>query len=163
MRRGAGVRGAGALAALLGIAAIPAVSYAGGGKNVRLLCAAKRASDCGTLVIRVYGVVELEEPEEPERPPRRILDDGGPLRIAKLGSGPRCETALPRCWGKVLRSMQTGRYTLRVSPGRFGIAALEAAEPGGDWSYPGAPVYTAKEVTVDAGQTVEATLQIDDS
>ena len=95
----------GILVSILGIAMIPAVGYAGGGRNVRLLCAARRASKCGTLVIRVYGVDELPVPGQPEPPPRRVPDEGGPLRIAKLGSGPRCETALPRCWGKVLRSM----------------------------------------------------------
>lgn len=116
--------------------------------NARALqCRSTNGSQCAVLIIHEYGVGRLANSHPP------YPEEGGTLRIVKLASGPRCGVSLPRCWGKVLSSRTTTEHELSLAPGRYGIASVESTRPGSH-------VYTAKEVTVSAGQRLEVTLDI---
>jgi hypothetical protein len=129
--------------AILGIAAMPAVSYSAHAKELQANCAAK-ASRCATLIIHVYivngGIERMSQ--ERSRLPRRVPDETQPLRIGKLGPD-----------GEVPTNRITEKHKLRVAPGRDRIAVIDRAAPG-------AHAYQAKNVTVSAGQTLSAVLYI---
>ena len=153
MRRRVPFGGLAALAALLGIAAMPAVSYSAHVKKPHWLCGA-RPSECATLIVhtRLVGcpLVTGECQPQPLRNPKA-------LRISKLGSGPRCDNGkLPRCWGTVLGNWYTEAHEVRVAPGHYGIAALESDSPSARLVHRS----FSQEVTVSAGQTLEVTLPI---
>jgi hypothetical protein len=142
-----------AIGAELGFAAIPAVGYSAPVKKPPWLCSAQTPK-CATLIVhldrvgcahRVPG--EGGECKYPEELPA--------LRVSKLGSGPRCRNKLPRCWGKALGNLYTEAHKVRVAPGRYGIAALESAEPTAEVLRRS----ESDEVSVRAGQTLEVTLR----
>ena len=153
MRRRVPVGGLGALAALLGIAAMAAVSYSAHVQKPHWLCGAT-ASECATLIVRTRLVgcplVTGECQPQPLRNPRV-------LRISKLGSGSRCDNGkLPRCWGTVLGNWYTKGHKVRVAPGHYGIAALVSDSPTARLKFRS----FSQEVMVSAGQILEVTLPI---
>ena len=94
MRRGALI---GMIAAILGVSAIPAVSYSAP-KKPHVLCGAE-PSKCVTLVVVVYGEGGAEE--RPGEPPDRVREDtslrisrardqGHAARFNYLAAGARC-------------------------------------------------------------------------
>jgi hypothetical protein len=143
LRARAGVGGVAVLAAVLGIAAIPAASYPAHAAKHQAGCAAK-APRCATLIVHVYGGGgPRPTPEELSRFPNGRPLAGQPLRIARLGPDARVHS-----------SRITQRHTLRLSPGRYGVAAMS----GGF----GTEVLATKKVTLSAGQTLEITLHINE-
>jgi hypothetical protein len=144
--------GLAALAVLLAIAAMPAVSYSAHVKKPHWLCGAK-ASECATLIVylRLVGcpLANGECQPQPVTNPKA-------LRISKLGSGPLCTSRLPRCWGVVLGNWYTEAHKVRVAPGHYGIAALESDSPTARTKHRS----ESKEVRVSAGQTLEVALDV---
>jgi hypothetical protein len=136
-----------AVAALLGIAAIPAVSYSAQATEPSWLCSSS-AAGCATLI--VHPVTRGEKPGGPEFFP----EEGAALRIAKLGSRRRCTGSYRRCPGKVLGKWYTNELTLRVAPGRYRITKIESASP----SARRVSHSPSTEVSVRAGQTLDVTV-----
>jgi hypothetical protein len=106
-----------ALAALVGIAAIPGVSFSASGKKSQT-CLAK-AAKCSTLIVHVYApnpeaLSPEQRAEERRRYPHGLPDENPLLRINKLGPG-----------GDVLSTSITKKHELRVAPGRYGVAVIE--------------------------------------
>ena len=103
MRRRVRFGGLAALAAVLGMATIPAAGYSTPGK--------------ATLIVHVYSTTGRElSPGEPFRVP----DESARLRITRLGHG-----------GRGLSSWTTRDHTLHVASGRYEIAfATETAYRG---------------------------------
>jgi hypothetical protein len=153
MRPAVGVRGGAVLATLLGIAAIPAVGYSAHAKKPDWVCSTT-ASNCATLVVHVDAVGGCP-PGHPECP--SVPEETKALRIAKLGSAPRCKPELQRCWGTVLSSWQTVEHKLRVAPGHYGVAVIPSVSSRGGGSLDGA---LSKEVTVSSGEEREIMIGI---
>jgi hypothetical protein len=123
----------GMMLAILGVAVVAAPTDARGAKTPRVLCAAKNAPDCGTVLVHVYGVGG-------PHPGGQHPQEGHALHIAKLG---------PR--GEVLGSVTTGRHRVSLLPGRYDVAVNTSATP---------PRGESATVTLSAGQTQEVTLTI---
>jgi hypothetical protein len=88
---------------------------------------------------------------------RSPLGTRRPCAYRNWGQGPRCDNGkLPRCWGKVLGNWYTEAHKVRVTPGHYGIADLESDSPTARL----VPLSFSKEVMVNAGQTLEVTLDV---
>ena len=111
------------------------------------------ATECATLIVHTWERAE-------GKGLHFYLREEGALRIVKLGSGRRCgphphQGVYPRCWGKALGNWYTDEHTLRLAPGRYGIAEIESATPTARILRKS----TSKEVTVRARQTVKVRVE----
>lgn len=88
------------MGALAGIIALVMAPVAGYGTNRHQGNCTGKASDCATLIIKLYYCCGAKQQGPPHLFPE---EEPTPLRVATLGSGPRCAVHLPRCWGEVLR------------------------------------------------------------
>jgi hypothetical protein len=109
-------------------------------------CASPTPS-CATLVVRVAAVGCDEETTEGRECPA-YPEETATLRIAKLGSRPRCRLEQTRCWGKVLGNWYTKEHKVHLAPGRYGITLRGYKLP-------------AKSVVARAGQELEVKLEIE--
>lgn len=132
------VGGFAALAVVLGIVAIPAVSYSAKAKKPQWLCSLQ-APTCATLVVHVYFKSALRPRHKAEV---RLLEHFL-LRLEKQGE--KCS----------LRCFYTRHDTESLAPGSYEVAAV-STNRARTQSRP----YDSEVVTVSAGQTQEVTLRI---
>lgn len=153
----------GIIAAMLGIAAIPAVTYSApaGQRHGQDAAKSSKARSCGkgkvrkngkcakrspppealsaTLIVHVYesygADCKREAAENDECGPS--LDEAAPLRISRLGRN-----------RQVVSSIDSKNHTVHVTPGLYEVALAGHIRP------------EPLRVTVSAGQTVEVTLEI---
>ena len=142
MRRSLSLGGLAALAAALGIAAIPGASASAQETTPQWLCQPD-AAECATLIVHVEALGACIKhvcvhPHEVQTP----------LRVAQLGSIAHCyKKGVARvCLRKVLSSTVTNEQTLHLAPGRYDVSASRTSRK--------------TEVTVRAGQTREVTVKL---
>ena len=135
MRRSVLAGGVAGLAAVLGMAAIAAVSHGGVAMEPNVLCSPGKVSACATLIIHEYF-----RPVIPGENVARRPEEHGCLRVRN---------------DQTLSSKTTRAHKLRVAPGRYEIAAVS----GGPLLCE-SPTYVKKTVTVSKGQTRDVTLEV---
>lgn len=125
----------GVMAVILGIAAVPTVAQGRSDRSTShdVLCSAKKASDCGTLIVHVSRV--RRSVSAAKHPLERQ-----PLRIAKLGTH-----------GEVLHSLATRKHRVRLAPGRYVVGVIGIG-----------PRSKTANVSVRARQTEEVTFIIEE-
>ena len=129
------------LTAILGIAAVPAVSYSAGAGKPRdhpcTMAKFHRLHKCSKATIVVHipnGGGEAPAPGE-RRPTENTAQ---PLKISRLTAS-----------GKIISSFKTHARTVHVVPGRYEVAVLDGT----------GPPLAEKTVTVSAGQVLKLTLR----
>lgn len=145
------------MAAILGLAVVPAVNSLAHAKKPDWLCSAGTPM-CATPIIRVNAVGcvgPMRDGEERKCPP--YPEETTALRIARPASGPRCSLQRPGCWGSVVGNWYTEQHQLRVASGHYGIAAIERASPTGRFI----PRSKSAEVTVRAEEKLDVKLDLE--
>lgn len=125
----------GGIAVILGIATCPTLALGRSERSTHrdVLCSAKKASDCGTLIVHVSRVRgSLSAAKDPLQ--------GQPLHIAKVGTH-----------GKVLHIIATRKHHVRVAPGRYVVGLIGIG-----------PRSKTANVVVQAGQTEQVTFIIEE-
>jgi hypothetical protein len=158
----------GLTAAIIGIAAMPAVSYSAGttqrhGQHAAGSSKSSKAKKCKKGQVRKNGkcVKKKTSPPSSTMPPPTNTpeamsatlsihvtkagqaDEGVALHIAKLEGG------------QPVRGLETSEHTLHVTPGEYEVTVLNIANPTT------VSILARKIVTVAAGQTAEVTLEIE--
>ena len=174
MRLGTGLRGAAVLAAVSGIAALPAVSYSAGARPHRGVPAArsstarpKKPKKCSKAHVRKRGKCVKKAPA-PEALSATLVVEvcsyGGPAPGTKDcgGDGPIYVARLGRD-GEAGKRTLTRQRTIHVAPGRYEVGLYETINASGPGPEETEETYhrygKAKIVTVRAGQVAEVTVE----
>ena len=144
MRRRVPLGGLVALAAVVGIAAMPAVSSSANAKKPHWLCPL-HAPTCATVVVHVY----FKAASRPRHKAEVRLLERFLLHVGQQGE--KCGTQST----DASRCFYTKNDTLGLAPGSYEVAAVETNRARTQ-----SRAYDSKVVTVDAGQTLEVTLDI---